>query len=236
MYNDDNLATGYMIGHDGSNNNGFGGDNGWWVLIILFALFGGWGNGGFGGYGAGNGALTRGDLCQDMNFSDLESAVRGVQQGLCDGFYAMNTGMLNGFSGVQQTLCQGFNGVNTSILQSANATERAIDNVSHQLSDCCCATQRAIDGVNYNLAKNACDIIQANSANTQRIIDFLTTDKIATLQAENSALTAQLSQNAQTASIVNQLRPCPVPAYITCSPFESSYGLGRNNYCCGCGL
>lgn len=236
MYNDDNLATGYMIGRDGSNNNGFGGDNGWWVLIILFALFGGWGNGGFGGYGAGNGALTRGDLCQDMNFSDLESAVRGVQQGLCDGFYAMNTGMLNGFSGVQQTLCQGFNGVNTAILSTANSTERAIDNVSHQISDCCCATQRAIDGVNYNLAKNTCDIIQANSANTQRIIDFLTTDKIATLQAENSALTAQLSQNAQTASIVNQLRPCPVPAYITCSPFESSYGLGRNNYGCGCGL
>lgn len=233
MYNDDNLATGYMIGRDGSNNDGFGGDNGWWVLIILFALFGGWGNGGFGGYGAGNGALTRGDLCQDMNFSDLESAVRGVQQGLCDGFYAMNTGMLNGFSGVQQTLCQGFNGVNTSILTTANTTERAIDSVSHQISDCCCATQRAIDGVNYNLAKNTCDIIQANSANTQRIIDFLTTDKIANLQAENSALTAQLSQNAQTASIVNQLRPSPVPAYITCSPFESSYGLGRN---CGCGL
>lgn len=236
MYNDDNLATGYMIGRDGSNNNGWGGDNGWWVLIILFALFGGWGNGGFGGYGAGNGALTRGDLCQDMNFSDLESAVRGVNQGLCDGFYAMNTGMLNGFSGVQQTLCQGFNGVNTSILTSANATERAIDGVSHQISDCCCATQRAIDGVNYNLAKNTCDIIQANSANTQRIIDFLTTDKIASLQAENSALTAQLSQNAQTASIVNQLRPCPIPAYITCSPFESSYGFGRNNCGCGCGL
>lgn len=235
MYNDDNLATGYMIGRDGSNNNGWGGDNGWWVLIILFALFGGWGNGGFGGYGAGNGVLTRGDLCQDMNFSDLESAVRGVQQGLCDGFYAVNTGMLNGFSGVQQTLCQGFNGVNTSILTTANSTERAIDGVSHQISDCCCATQRAIDGVNYNMAKNTCDIIQAGNANTQRIIDFLTNDKISSLQAENATLTAQLSQNAQTASIVNQLRPCPVPAYITCSPFESAYGFGRNNCGCGCG-
>lgn len=240
MYNDSSFAEGYAIGRD-SNNNGynngmFGGDWAWWIVILL--IFG-WGNGGFGGFGGNgggfmNGALTRGDLCQDMNFSDLESSVRGVQQGLCDGFYAMNTGMLNGFSGIQQTLCQGFNGVNTSILTSANGTERAIDGLSHQLSDCCCATQRAIDGVNYNMAKNTCDIIQAGNANTQRVIDFLTSDKIAALQAENSLLTNQLSQNAQTNTIINTLRPVAQPAYITCSPFESAYGYGFNRSGCGC--
>jgi hypothetical protein len=51
----------------------------------------------------------------------LENGVRGIQQGLCDGFYAMNTGMLNGFNGIQSTLCQGFSGVNDAITQSTIA-------------------------------------------------------------------------------------------------------------------
>jgi hypothetical protein len=29
------------------NDGGWGDGNGWWVLIILFAIFGGWGNGGW---------------------------------------------------------------------------------------------------------------------------------------------------------------------------------------------
>lgn len=235
MYNEDNLATGYMIGRDGSNN-GWGDGAGWIWIIVLFALFG-WGGNGFGGFG-NNGALTRGDLCQDMNFSDLENAVRGVQQGLCDGFYAMNTGMLNGFAGVQQTLCQGFNGVNTAILTSANQTQQGISNLGFQLQSCCCDLARGQDRIACESATNTANIIQAGNANTQRILDFLCQEKISSLQAENSALTAQLSQNAQTSTIINTLMPVAKPAYITCSPYESAFGYGRNSGCgcnsCGC--
>ena len=69
------------------NNGGFGWGNDAWVLIILFALIFGWGNGGWGGNNGGNGAtsaaLTRGDLCMDMNFSQLENSVRGIADGIC---------------------------------------------------------------------------------------------------------------------------------------------------------
>ena len=58
----------------------------------------------------------------------LENGVRGIQQGLCDGFYAMNTGMLGGFSNVQSALCQGFSGVNTAITTSGYDTLSAIKN------------------------------------------------------------------------------------------------------------
>lgn len=60
------------------------------------------------------------------------------------------------------------------------------------------------------------------------------------LRAEKSALELGLSQSAQTANIVNQLRPCPVPAYLTCNPFGcnggfTGYGYGYNDGCgCGC--
>lgn len=82
---------------------------------------------------------------------------------------------------------------------------------------------------------NTRDIIQSQQNGTQKILDFLCQEKISGLQAENAALTAQLSQNAQTNAIVNQLKPCPIPAYITCNPYESAYGFGRNNCGCGCG-
>ena len=74
----------------------------------------------------------------------LENGIRGIQQGLCDGFYAMNTGMLNGFNGVQSTLCQGFAGVNQGItnatiadMQNTNVLENGIQAIGTQLAACC---------------------------------------------------------------------------------------------------
>ena len=105
-----------------------------------------WGNGGWGGNGGAGlqGALTRADLCQDMNFQGLENGVRGVQQGLCDGFYAMNTSILNGFNGVDNAVCNlgyqtqnGFNATQVAMMQGDNA-------IQTQLSGCCCDIRSAI--------------------------------------------------------------------------------------------
>lgn len=227
---------------------GWGADGGWFIWIILiFAIFGGWGNGfGFGGNG-GNGALTRGELCQDMNFQSLENAVRGVQSGLCDGFYAQNTALMNGFHGVDNAICnlgyqtqQGFNTTNVALMQSQNALQS-------QLANCCCETREAIQGVNYNMAQNTCalqntmnnntrDIIDSQNAGTRAILDYLCQDKIATLQAENQTLKFQASQTSQNqfitqvgSDIVNRLQPPAIPAYVVPNP--NAYGYGCSNGC-----
>ena len=213
MYNEGgSFAEGYAIGRDSVSGNGFfGGDFGWWILILLFLGYGngfGGNNGGFmGGYDLGKLATTN-DVATGFSTSSILNNLNDLKLGQ---------------AGLQQTLCQGFNGVNTSILTSANSLQS-------QLADCCCGVQRSIDGVNYNMAKNTCDIIQSGKDNTQRIVDFLTNDKISSLQAENAALTSQLSQFNQTNNIINALRPIAQPAYLTCSPFQSVYG----NSCCGC--
>lgn len=206
--------------NDGMFSGGWGGLIG---LIAVAALFG-WGNGGFGFGGGNNGALTRGELCQDMNFNDLQSAVRGISQGICDSTFALNNTITSGFAGVQQSLCQGFNGI-----------DRSVANLGFQLQSCCCDLSRQIDGVNYNMATNTNAIVQAGNANTQRILDFLCNEKISALQSENAALTAQLSQNSQTQTIINTLMPVARPAYITCSPYESAFGYGRGGCGNGCG-
>ena len=44
----------------------------------------------------------------------------------------------------------------------------------------------------------------------------------------------QLSQQAQSANLIGALRPTPIPAYITCSPYQAANygGYGFNG--CGC--
>ena len=75
------------------------------------------------------------------------------------------------------------------------------------------------------------DVIDAQNAGTQRIIDTITQYKIQSLQTELQSAQLQLSNVAQTNNIINALRPTPIPAYITCSPYQAATG-----YNCGCNV
>lgn len=246
----DGLASGLAIGQ--GNNNGWG--NGawgaeWLWIIVLFALFGnnGWGFGG-GGYGGGNLNYELGKVA-----TSNDVAVGFAQNATLSSLNDLKLGQ----AGIQQTLCQGFSGVNTAILQAQNASEKGFAQVGYQLADCCCQTQRAIDGVNYNMAQNTCnitnaintstrDIIDAQRDGTNAILNFLTQDKIATLQAENQSLKFQASQTAQnafiaanqeaqTAELIRRLgRDCPVPAYVVPNP-NCCYTPNFTAYNSGCG-
>lgn len=81
--------------------------------------------------------------------------------------------------------------------------------------------------------------MQNNDRNTQRIIDHMTQNEVQTLRDQLQTANFQLSQQAQSANIIGQLRPTPTPAYLTCSPYESNvyatrgfYGAYGNG--CGC--
>lgn len=88
------------------------------------------------------------------------------------------------------------------------------------------------------MANDTRDIIDSQNAGTRAILDYLCQEKIADLQSENQSLRLAASQQAQNNYLVNALRPCPTPAYITCNPWASQtpYGgcgnFGFNN--CGC--
>ena len=156
--------------------------------------------------------------------------------------------MTNGFANTQQTLCQGFSGINQAISNSAFNNERGLWNLSSQFADCCCKTQRAIDGVNYNMAintngiqqtlcNNTRDIIESQNANYRALHDEIVANRIedknaqiAAQQNEINALRLAASQSAQNEYLINQIKPCPIPAYITCNP-NASYNMCCNNGC-----
>lgn len=180
-----------VTGTNNGRNNGAFGDDWAWIIILLLC---GWGNGGW-GFGGNNGqaGTLREEISYGFDMNGLENGVRGIQQGLCDGFYAVNTGMLNGFNGVQSTLCQGFSGVNDAITQSTiadmqsdfglqNAINGATTALTAQLTSmaadnaaCCCATQNVISkgfgDLSYALATQSCDTRRAIADSTRDIID-----------------------------------------------------------------
>lgn len=198
---------------DNNRNDGFLEGNGIIILILFFLIFGFGGN----GYGNGNGALTRGELCQDMNFNQLENGVRGIQQGICDGFYAQNTTMLQGFNNIGQ----------------------AIANNGFQAQQCCCETNRNIDAVRAENYKNTCEITTAIHNEAEQTRALMTANEMQNLRDQNQAYQLQLSNQAQNAALISALRPTPIPAYITCSPYQAAgycngFGSSFNNGCGGC--
>lgn len=254
MDNSNDFATGYAVGRDTmnggyGNGNGFFGNDWAWIVILLLFGYGGRGFGGFGGYGGG-GVGENYVLATD--FATIERKLDGVNNGLCDGFYAQNTNMLNGFANVQQTLCQGFSGVNS-----------AISNLGYQQAQCCCETKGAIKDVAYGNERNSwtiskqisdccCDIekmnmqnrfdAQAYNCNTlqaidkvgDRIIDYLANEKTQALRDENFALRLAASQAQQNEALINKLSPCPSPAYVVPNP-NCCYNANVTYSNCGCG-
>ena len=215
---------------NGTNNGGlFGGDSWAWIIVLLL-IFGANGNGfGFGGFGGGGSEVQRG-----FDHQSIITKLDGQTYGLADSTYALNNAITNGFNGVQQTLCQGFNGVNTGMLTGFNGLQA-------QLADCCFENRAAIAQVRYDMATQACDTRHAIQDSTRQILDFLTTDKIATLQAENQNLklaASQANQNAvltaaidaKTAEIIRRTgNDCPVPAYVVQPPAQVTFPTN----CCG---
>lgn len=193
----------------------FGGAGGTWVWVFFLFFLLAWGGGGF-GFGnnaAAQGALTRAELYEGLNNQGLENGIRGIQNGLCDGFYAQNTTML-----------QGMNGVNSNIAESRFAAQQ-----------CCCETNRNIDAVRYENARNTCDIVNAIKADGDATRALMTQNTIQELRDNLQAAQLQLGNLSQTQTIINAVRPFPTPSYITCSPYTPANGYGSYGCCNGCG-
>jgi hypothetical protein len=187
------------------------------IYLVWLAVLGGGGL--FGGrYGAGDpavqGALTRSDLFEGFNTQEVNAQLRGITNGLCDGFYAINGSLKDGFYGTQATVKDGFYGVETAI----------------------CGTNRNIDGLRFDMSKGFCDVagaIHAEGEATRALINQNTIqelrDKLEARDRDIMVRDFQLSQQAQNAYLVNEIRPCARPAYITCSPYTTQSF-------CGCGV
>lgn len=208
-------------------NNGFG--NGWEGLIglaLVASLFGGgWGGFGFGGNNRGGNSCG---CCNCATQADLAAGFSSntIQRGIDD--------ILIGQANMQNWINQGFAGVNLSVergLAQTNyniatglcnlgyQTQQGFTGLGSKIDMCCCNIERAIDGVNFNNANNTCQIIQAINCGNQKLLDYMQNEKIDSLNRKLTVAEGQISQLAQTSTIINALRqPCPIPAYTVPNP------------------
>lgn len=258
------MALGRGWGYGGNEGGGFGGGQTYTQPIVIDS-------GRSGSSCCCSPCATQADLAAGFNnaavlgnLNDLALGQAGIQQTLCQGFNGVNT-----------TVMQGFNGVDNAICNLGYNMQAGFNGVTHQIADCCCDIKGGIKDIAYGNAMNTsaiqrqiadccCDIeksnmqnrfdAQAYNANTlqaidrvgDRIIDYMTKDKIATLTAENQSLRFAASQSAQnafftanqdaqTAELIRRLgRDIPVPAYVVPNPNCCyQYNVQPVNNCCG---
>jgi len=190
--------------------------------------------------------------------AQLHDSVTSVRDGvsnlatqLCGCCGDMQMSLANGFAGVQSALCSGFAGTTAAVTGAQNAISQQL--YSNELASLNrsfaeqTANTAGFTGVNsgisdlrYTVATEACadraaisdalkDVIAANTASTQRILDQLCADKLEAKNDEIQNLRQQLnmadlraSQTAQNAfisqgfanevdALYNRLNSCPVP-------------------------
>lgn len=221
----DGTIDGVNLGGNGTNyvypypmgNNGFGDFNGIWGLLAIALIFG-YGGNGF-GFGGNNGYQQTANV-----ESSIHSALDTLQ-------------ITNKLDGITTDLNTDFGNVINAITTNGYENRLAMNDLGFNMQNCCCQTRETINGVanalgsqladlKYTIATEECATRQNATDNANRIIDYMTQEKMASLQAQNAALRGELSQAQQTNTIVNALRtPAPIPAYVVSNP----YGCG-----CGC--
>lgn len=263
-----------VTGGNGGRNGGGWGDE-WWIILIFLFAFGGWGRGGY-GYGDNGGSGAAGgypcasalDVRSAVDQQTLLSKLDRQTYGIADSTYALNNSIMSGFHGVDNAVCTlgyqtqaGFSGLGAQLAQCCCDTRAAIHDgvtqgvmntnaIQSQISNCCCDLEKANMQNRFDAQTYNCNTLQAIDKLGDRIIDFMTQDKIATLQSENQALkfaASQQAQNAfitanqeaQTAELIRRLdTPCPIPAYVVPNPncCYSGFGGGYGgcNYGCNC--
>ena len=193
-------------------NSGFFGGEGMWILILIVILFGG----GFNGFGNGNNLAT-------TDFVSSEFTQRDIQ----NGFQNQSNLIANGFSDTATGIC----GLKGEVLENRYANQLAA-----------CQTQRDIltqtNELNTNLLTTAlqsqskmdeccCTLRAQGIENTQKILDVLNQNTIDDLRSQVNDLKNTITASGIGTSIVNQVRPYPVPAYPVSSPYvglNSFYG------------
>ena len=199
----------------GNREGGFGGD-GWWVIIILLALFGGFGNRGFGGAGGADVApATAGDIQRGFDNQGVTSKLNGLE---------------NAFASLGYDQLAQMNGLNSTVMQTGFGLQQSLDGgfngVSRQLADCCCENRAAIAQVRYDMATQACDLGHKIESVGQGIHEELNAIRLEQKNERIAELTQKLgmadlaaSQAAQNAYLIAQLRPSPVPSYQVANPY-----------------
>ena len=161
--------------------DGFGGNSAWWIIVLFALIF----NGGFGG---NNGqSATTADIQRAVDLNGIQEGQAGIAADIQRGIYEINgstkDAAYNNLSEIRD--------VGSAVATSGANIINSLTALQANMQNCCCTTQRAIDSVNYNLATESAAIQANDTANTQKILDAIATNRMADMQNQINALQLQ---------------------------------------------
>lgn len=206
-----------------TNHGGYdmwGGNSMMWIFALLilagggFGGFGGWGNNAFANAIGYENLATSSEVQRGFDNQNLQAQTRDILS-------AVTSGTAQSVAATNQT----FHDTLGIIQNRYDELQRDIGGLAvgqagilAKQNECCCEQLRAIDGVNYNAAMNTASINATTTAQTQKILDALSANKIEELQNKVNALELQ---NA-VAGVVRY-------------PNSWTYTAGTSPFCGGCG-
>ena len=208
------LATNTYPYMNGGFGNGFFGGDGIWAIVLIALLFN---NGGFGGWGNNgyNNLATTDYISSEFTQRDING-----------GFQNQSNLISNGFSDLSTNICS----LKSDVLEnryaaqlSACNTQRDILNQTNELNTNLLTTALQNQAT---MDKCCCDLRAQGIENTQKILDVLNQNTIDSLRSEVNDLKNTITANGIGTSIVNQVRPYPIPAYPVSSPYVGLYNGG----------
>lgn len=187
------------------NNDGFFGDGIWGIimLLIIAGLFSG------NGFGWGN----RGNLANDTLLGDefIKRDLFNVNQNVSNTACQTQKEVLENRFNCSQNACN----TQKEILESRYTTQLGFQNAQANLSNCCCDLKTAIH------------------AEGEATRSMLQNDKIEQLRDQVYASNLALSNANLANTVINSVRPFPIPSYTVTSPYVGLYnpynGCGCNN-------
>ena len=208
----------------GNNGGFFGGDNAIWAIVLLALLFNG--NNGFGFVGNGwNNVATTDYVSSEFTQRDVTSGTQSVLTALSNGFSDASTNLCN----VRSDILTGNMGIQNAILSSSNNTQRDILTQTNELNTNLLTTALQAQA---KMDDCCCSLKAQGIENTQKILDVLSQNTIDDLRSQVNDLKNTITATGIGTSIVNQIRPYPVPSYLVSSPYQSLYNgfYGSNWY------
>lgn len=208
------LATNSYPYMNGGFGSGFFGGDGIWAIVLIALLFN---NGGFGGWGNNgyNNLATTDYISSEFTQRDING-----------GFQNQSNLISNGFSDLSTNICS----LKSDVLEnryaaqlSACNTQRDILNQTNELNTNLLTTALQNQAT---MDKCCCDLRAQGIENTQKILDVLNQNTIDSLRSEVNDLKNTITANGIGTSIVNQVRPYPIPAYPVSSPYVGLYNGG----------
>jgi hypothetical protein len=201
--------------------------------------------------------INNGFQYQNLNakLGDIGNDINTLGYNQLQGLNTINTTIMGGMANINNSMLQNTNATNMAIMQNANnlamgiaeqtnalnmnmvqtgnAITNGMANLGYVTQNQICGVNNNIEAVKYQLATEACATRAESDANTQKILDRLTTmqmndkdNQIYALQSDLQAARNQIDNAAQTQALVSALKPYPVPAYTVGSPYASANGCG----------